>query len=185
MAKPEAQFEAVGKSTEPKGDSHPFAGTLDDTYGPGARAQQRQERTIPGVPQNFVQTNMISQREYMHVESGRNPQTGEPDGKAMASSETLLRAESKMVYSALNGGKHSEMKDAALERLGVDATGKVLDPNDTTKSVNLKDPESVYQRYLAVEAKREHITSTNPKDIENARIRDLYKHRNNTPEIRD
>lgn len=130
---------------------------------------QSSDRRLPSRTQasdglsekQFAEDLRLSQREYIGVESGRNPQTGESDGKPMASSDTLLRAESHMIYAALNG--HSAR---ARERAAVALKGE---------QYQVGDEESVYQAYLSSQRKREHVSSTATADqVESARIHRAY-----------
>lgn len=165
----------MGKPQEIRGNEIPTADTAQTgesgfhsevralAYMPSTerRTEQKTKASDGADEKQFADDFRRSQREYMKVESGRNPQTGEPDGKPMASSETLLRAEANQVYAALHG-HNGELKSAAADRL----KDQKYDPNSK---------ESVYQAYLAAERASEHTgPNATPTQIENARIHNAY-----------
>lgn len=120
------------------------------------------ERISDGISEKqFADDLRRSQREFIGVESGCNPQTGESNGKPMASSDTLLRAEAHMVYTALHS--HSaKTRDRAAGSL----KGEQYDPGNE---------ESVHQAYLSSQRKREHVPPTaTAAQIEEARIHNAY-----------
>ncbi|CAN5511790.1 hypothetical protein BH10CYA1_BH10CYA1_53020 [soil metagenome] len=130
---------------------------------------QSSDRRIPGRSQisdglsekQFADDLRRSQREYIGVESGRNPQTGEADGKPMASSDTLMRAEAHMVYAALHGHNARTREKAA-----VSLKGEQYDPGNE---------ESVHQAYLSSQRKHERVSPTaTAAQIEDARIHHAY-----------